>query len=106
MGARDRLLRHPDAAFVEAMRLMHQDLNRVDAAGLGIGDHLMTFMAPEMARSLVTYLDGLLADPLIDNSDLRALAGRHQTNWGIPSPKVRGFLVDLRVAAERRVENG
>lgn len=70
MARRERLLREPDAAFIEAMRLMHQDLNHVEAAGIAIGDHLMEFMAPAGAASLVVYLDNLLGEPSIDNSAL------------------------------------
>ena len=102
---RERLLRDPPKSFAEAMDAMHQGLDRVAAAGLSIGEHVVQFISPAEASVLAVYLGDLLGEPSIDNADLRGLVQRHQSNWGVPTSTVREFLEELRAAAMKRYQH-
>jgi hypothetical protein len=93
-----RLLREPPEAFRVAVGGLHQDSHHGFDAGATLAELVATSTYRVDQRVLFAYVDSLLTEPMIDDTDLRALLNRHCTAWGVRTKDARPIFEEVRAA--------
>ncbi len=103
MNRVQRLLRQPPEVFPRALMMFHQDIRYELEAGESLSSLAGANLDRPETALLLQYIETLLAEPRIDDTDLRALFNRNCRDWGITNGAARTFFTQVAADLKKRL---